>query len=345
MIVIITFIPAISPLTPWTSVLPLAFVLGVTALKEGYEDIQRWKADNTVNNLKYTVYRRNGTTTRRKSKDLKVGDLVQIESDQFLPADIVPLATALDDGICFIETAQLDGETNLKIFKAPPATNKTSRDDVINLKGNIAPEGPNHALYSWKATLTMEDGSVTPLNEDNLLLRGAKLKNTPWVLGIVIYTGSLTKLSLNQKLPPSKFSTIERRLNKCVIGIFSFKMSLVIVITICSGFFNTDESPNAFYLDFDGSATFQAIKDFFAYFALLSFMIPMSLMVTLEVVKVVQGKLMEWDKYMALDPTNTDETGMKPKTTNLNDELAMVRYIFSDKTGTKIGRASCRERV
>lgn len=134
-------------------------------------------------------------------------------------------------------------------------------------------------------------------------------------------------------------------------------MSLVIVITICSGFFNvnyyflffikcffihihfpwekkTDESPDAFYLDFDGSATFQAIKDFFAYFALLSFMIPMSLMVTLEVVKVVQGKFMEWDKYMALDPTNTDETGMKPKTTNLNDELAMVRYIFSDKTGT-----------
>lgn len=95
-----------------------------------------------------------------------------------------------------------------------------------------------------------------------------------------------------------------------------------------------NDSPNAFYLDFDGSPVFQAVKDFFAYFALLSFMIPMSLMVTLEVVKVMQGKFMEWDRKMAVDPDNVEETGMKTKTTNLNDELALVKYIFSDKTGT-----------
>ena len=93
-------------------------------------------------------------------------------------------------------------------------------------------------------------------------------------------------------------------------------------------------APDAWYLDADSSPAFQATKDFFAYFALLSFMIPMSLMVTLEVVKVVQGQLMEWDEQMALDPDNVKETGMKPKTTNLNDELALVKYIFSDKTGT-----------
>ena len=160
------------------------------------------------------------------------------------------------------------------------------------------------------------------------------MRNTEWVIGVVVYTGKITKLSLNQQLPPSKFSTVERRLNKCVIAIFSFKIFCVIVITIGSAFFNINDSPNAFYLDFSGSPAFQAVKDFFAYFALLSFMIPMSLMVTLEVVKVVQGKYMEWDRFMAVDPNNVEDTGMKTKTTNLNDELALVKYIFSDKTGT-----------
>jgi phospholipid-transporting ATPase len=99
--------------------------------------------------------------------------------------------------------------------------------------------------------------------------------------------------------------------------------------------FQSDEAPDAFYLDLAGeSATVQAIKDFFGYFALLSFMIPISLMVTLEVVKVFQGRYMEWDRFMALDPKNVAHTGMKPKTTNLNDELALVKYVFSDKTGT-----------
>jgi len=333
LIVIITFIPEISPLTPWTSVLPLSFVLGVTALKEAYEDIQRWKADNTVNNKKYQVMKTNGSVSKTRSKNLKAGDIIKIKCDQYLPADIVPLSTSLPDGVCFIETAQLDGETYLKSFKAPPATNKLSDEEILKLNGHIEVEAPGHDLYKWTGTLCLDSGDSI-LDEDNLLLRGAKLRNTEWVVGMVVYTGKLTKLSLNQQLPPSKFSTVERRLNKCVIAIFTFKLFCITVVAIASGFFHASGPGNAFYLQFESTYWFQAIKDFFSYFALLSFMIPMSLMVTLELVKVIQGKFMEWDRFLAGDPDNVEETGMKTKTTNLNDELALVRYIFSDKTGT-----------
>jgi phospholipid-transporting ATPase len=73
--------------------------------------------------------------------------------------------------------------------------------------------------------------------------------------------------------------------------------------------------------------------DFISYFILLSFLIPMSMMVTLEIVKVVQITWMQWDEEMMTDK-NDPESGMSAKTSNLNDELALVKYIFSDKTGT-----------
>ena len=50
-----------------------------------------------------------GSVSKTRSKNLKAGDMIKIKCDQYLPADIVPITTALPDGICYIETAQLDG--------------------------------------------------------------------------------------------------------------------------------------------------------------------------------------------------------------------------------------------
>eukprot|EP01095_Lingulamoeba_sp_RSL-Kostka_P008379 TRINITY_DN2784_c0_g1_i2.p1 TRINITY_DN2784_c0_g1~~TRINITY_DN2784_c0_g1_i2.p1 ORF type:complete len:909 (+),score=364.41 TRINITY_DN2784_c0_g1_i2:325-3051(+) len=208
-----------------------------------------------------------------------------------------------------------------------------SDEDILSCKGFVNAEPPSVHLYKF-AGFTKINGKDISLDEKNLLLRGAALRNTEYVIGIVLYTGKITKLSLNQKLPPSKFSTVERRLNKSVILIFCFNMCCVTVLTIGSAIFNSGEADDAYYLQIDTNWIFQAVRDFFSYFALLSFMIPMSLMVTLEVVKVMQGRFMEWDKEMATDPNNVANTGMNVKTTNLNDELALVKYVFSDKTGT-----------
>lgn len=334
-VVIITLIPAISPLNPLTSIAPLVFVLGVTALKEAYEDFLRYKADARVNGRKYTVYPAGGGERRKASRDLQVGDIVELKADETVPADIVPLCSALPSGSCYVETAQLDGETNLKEKLCPKALHDKGKDACVALRGTCSGELPNADLYSFSGSLTPEGEERVGLEKENLLLRGTQIRNTPWVLGLVLYTGVKSKLSLNQKQPPSKFSTVERRLNKCVIGIFCFKMFCLVVVTALTAGFHANDAQDAWYLDFEGeSAAFQTVKNFFSYFALLSFMIPMSLMVTLEVVKVFQGSFMEWDRKMAMDPKNVEETGCKAKTSNLNDELALVQYVFSDKTGT-----------
>eukprot|EP01112_Ceratiomyxa_fruticulosa_P002099 TRINITY_DN12231_c0_g1_i1.p1 TRINITY_DN12231_c0_g1~~TRINITY_DN12231_c0_g1_i1.p1 ORF type:complete len:1071 (+),score=237.34 TRINITY_DN12231_c0_g1_i1:405-3215(+) len=255
-----------------------------------------------------------------------------------------------------------------------------TEEDVINLRGEIECDIPHHDLYKFKGKLTLQtdQGTITvSLNEKQLMLRAAQLRNTPYLFGVVVYAGKDTKLSLNQKSPPSKFSTIERRLNRSVIGLFFFTISLCIIATILHYYFMLNDYAGSWYLwdkspYEEDSASVSSIKIFFSYFAFLSFLIPVSLMVTLEVVKVSQAQFMEWDEQMSaregqIFPTETSSTillgegdgaqtqggpsheqkgkekhaesdpgpkGMSAKTSNLNDELALVKYIFSDKTGT-----------
>ncbi|KAN0003647.1 hypothetical protein ACTFIZ_009801 [Dictyostelium cf. discoideum] len=379
-ICVITLIPQVSPLSPVTSLLPLIFVLVVTALKEAFEDYRRYKADKVSNYTQYQVYR-DGSFRLIKSKDICVGDFIRIDNDQAFPSDILVLSSNLEDGICYVETSQLDGETNLKLFKAAKETNSLTQEQLLDLNANIECELPNNNLYKFKGKFTLQnDNSTFSLSEKQLMLRGARLRNTHFIIGIVLYCGKDTKLSLNQKNPPSKFSTIETRLGRSVIGIFCFKVILVIIATVLSSLFEFNTARDSWYLqsDFD-SLGFTIVKNFVSYFAILSFLIPMSLMVTLEVVKVSQAKYMEWDVKMSykenkkyekqieqsqeeLKIKNQDKTTtttispngdielsnivakkekskilnkyMSVKNSNLNDELALIKYIFSDKTGT-----------
>ncbi|KYQ94389.1 transmembrane protein [Tieghemostelium lacteum] len=348
-ICIITLIPSISPLSPATSLIPLIFVLVVTAIKEGFEDFRRYQADSESNNREYLVW--DGTAfSKVKSKDIQVGDIIKILNHQPFPSDIIMFNTNLDDGICYVETSQLDGETNLKMFKANQETNTLAEDQLVQLKAQVECELPNNNLYKFKGKLMIGEQSYS-LSEKQLMLRGAKLRNTDWLIGVVVYCGKDTKLSLNQKNPPSKFSTVEKRLGRSVIGIFCFKLVLVLIGTTLGTIFHERTGKDSWYLwrhdgylESDGIGL-TIVKRFVSYFAILSFLIPMSLMVTLEVVKVSQAKFMEWDKFMSYKEKGTpiDETGatvqpvkkyMSVKNSNLNDELALVKYIFSDKTGT-----------
>eukprot|EP01132_Coremiostelium_polycephalum_P007601 gene7601-9346_t len=377
-ICIITLIPQVSPLNPVTSLLPLIFVLVVTAIKEGFEDFRRYQADKESNSRGYQVLV-DGQFKTIKSKDIKVGHIIKIKNNQSFPADIIVLSSSLEDGICYIETSQLDGETNLKLFKAISATSSLSEDQIPSIKAKVECELPNNNLYKFKGKLTLGSNDTHSLSEKQLMLRGAKLRNTHYIYGVVVYCGKDTKLSLNQKNPPSKFSTVEKRLGRAVIGIFLFKLVLVVIGTILGSIFNNDTEKDSWYLwrsssSEDDSLGLVIVKRFVSYFAILSFLIPMSLMVTLEVVKVSQAKFMEWDTQMSykekragmskssqqlesgiesdgcttpnsLQSSNSlsssgSKTGgsntkyMSVKNSNLNDELALVKYIFSDKTGT-----------
>lgn len=82
----------------------------------------------------------------------------------------------------------------------------------------------------------------------NFLARGTLLRNTDWVVAGVVYTGPDTKMSLNVRPPPNKFSSIDRRMNRVVIVLFSFMFSLIIGIVLASFFFEQASSPNKYDL-------------------------------------------------------------------------------------------------
>ncbi|MDP2437112.1 MAG: hypothetical protein Q8P67_15295 [archaeon] len=155
LIVILTAIPAISPISPWTSLLGLLFIIVVAGIREGYEDFLRHVADRSVNHREYESIPSTGLPTPVRSENLKVGHLILLHKDQETPADCVLLACSDPKGTAYIQTAQLDGETNLKVLSAPAATTGLTPDTARSLRGALTCEVPHHHLYQFFGTLRL----------------------------------------------------------------------------------------------------------------------------------------------------------------------------------------------
>eukprot|EP01133_Synstelium_polycarpum_P012152 gene12152-14219_t len=341
-VLIIQVVPQISPLLPLTSILPLSFVLIITAIKEALEDHGRYISDKKNNMEVYNVVRE-GQLVPVFSQDLKIGDIIRIANGQHFPADLVLLSSSHEEGICYVETSNLDGETNLKVRKALNETNiYQSLEQVSTLRGSIVYETPNERLYRFNGRLVLQDkeSTIHSLNHTMFLQRGSILKNTKHAFGVCVYTGVDTKLFLNQQPPPSKFSTVERLLNKLILYVFLFQITVCLLCAVASAFFEESTSRDMPYLGAIGfSLSNYGVRNFFTYFILFNTMIPISLWVTLEIVKVGQAKFMQWDLHMS--GTTYDEDGNNPidyscraKTSSLNEDLGRIQHVFSDKTGT-----------
>lgn len=339
---LLSFTP-MSPYSAISNVLPLVVVIGVTMAKEIIEDWQRKKQDIAVNNRKVKVYCDDGVFNDTKWRDLKVGAVVKVEKDEFFPADLILLSSSYDEAICYVETMNLDGETNLKLKQALDATSKLQEDsDFQNFRAMIRCEDPNANLYSFIGTLDLGQ-EHHPLSPQQLLLRDSKLRNTDYIFGVVIFTGQDTKVIQNSTAPPSKRSKIERRMDKIVYSLFAF---LVLLCTIGSIFFGISTSHDLdgefmtrWYLRPDDTtiyydpkrAVVAALLHFVTALMLYSYFIPISLYVSIEIVKVLQSIFINHDLHMYY------EEGDKPaqaRTSNLNEELGQVDTILSDKTGT-----------
>ncbi|KAK8858644.1 hypothetical protein IAR55_002873 [Kwoniella newhampshirensis] len=156
-------------------------------------------------------------------KKLEVGDIVLLRDNDQIPADVIVLSTSNADGQCFVETKNLDGETNLKIRRALKATSTiSSEEDLEHARFVVDSEGPHANLYAYNGVLRYtpadpygkgEDERAEAITINELLLRGCSLRNTKWVIGMVVYTGQDTKTMINGGETPSKRSKIEKETN------------------------------------------------------------------------------------------------------------------------------------
>lgn len=260
---------------------------------------------------------------------IRVGDMIYLKAGDRIPVDMVVLSTS-SDGLCYMETAPLDGETNLKQVKAVQATQGRSMRELAQMQGSVECETPHHRLYSFRGNLSISgESAMTALDEKNLLLMGSVLKNTEWIVGLCVYAGPETKMGLNLKTPPSKFSRLDVGLNTYVFFIFGINFFVCALSAGFSAWWSTGPAAQAQHLGFEFPMALGVLASFLSYFALLNYMIPLSLVVTLEVARFLQAKFMNWDRNMYHEGRHCIA-----KTSNLNDELALVEYIFSDKTGT-----------
>ena len=163
-------------------------------------------------------------------------DILRVENSSFFPADLILLASSEPQGMCYIETANLDGETNLKIRSALVCTSElTDPLDLAKMTGQVEAEQPNRHLYEFAGNIDLgnQQEAPTPVSATQLLLRGARLRNTAWVYGLVVYTGHESKLLMNSTKAPLKRSTVDIVTNYQIIFLFVIFLSLIRFISTC----------------------------------------------------------------------------------------------------------------
>ncbi|XP_031497378.1 putative phospholipid-transporting ATPase 9 [Nymphaea colorata] len=332
-----------SPYSAVSSVLPLLFVIGVTMLKEAVEDWRRFEQDIEVNNRKVKVHRGDGNFEYTEWKKLKVGDVVKVEKDDFFPADLLLLSSSYEDAICYVETTNLDGETNLKLKQALEVTSSLNGESSFTqFKAVIKCEDPNANLYSFVGSMYYEDEQY-PLSPLQILLRDSKLRNTDYIYGVVIFTGHDTKVIQNSTDPPSKRSKVERKMDKIVYFLFAMLVVISAIGSIFFGVWTHEDLRNGkmkrWYLRPDITTIYYdpkraaaaALFHFLTALMLYSYFIPISLYVSIEIVKVLQSVFINRDQKMYYEEYDKPAHA---RTSNLNEELGQVDTVLSDKTGT-----------
>ncbi|VDM30977.1 unnamed protein product [Hydatigera taeniaeformis] len=336
-------IPGVSPTGRFTTVVPLTFILCVSAVKEIIEDYARHSADKATNNSETCgkmllrlcsthIVLRNETWEGTLWKNVQVGDLVKLTSNSPIPADLVIIATSEPMSICYIETSNLDGETALKLRQGIQATSGLLTTEALKkARMRIECEQPTRCLEEFVGTLYDGNNTGYPLDGNQMLLRGATVKNTNWVFGAVVYTGKETKVMLNSTAAPLKRSSVDKHTNYYILVLFGLLTFLTIFMVIANVIWTKTVGENMWYLSgvelSVKSAGFMCITAFIIFHTI----IPISLQVTLEVVRFVQALFINWDLDMY--DAKTDTPAMA-RTSNLNEDLGQVKYMFSDKTGT-----------
>lgn len=263
-------------------------------------------------------------------KDVQVGDIVKIRENEWFPADVVVIATDSEDNEAFVETMALDGETNLKsrVPHEEIAKKLLLAAGLKSLRTLVAVEDPNVDLYNFEGHFSV-DGVRHALGPENVAYRGSILRNTTAVFGLVVFTGEETKIRMNNlKNPRTKSPKLQKNINYIVLFMVFVVISLLAFSTMAERLLYNTHLQRAWYLYSQDAGVAATLMGFIIMYNTL---IPLSLYVTMEIIKVMQLLFLQFDIDMYHVETNTPADA---KTATILEELGQVSYIFSDKTGT-----------
>ncbi len=329
-----------SPKNPVSMISTFSVVLIFTSVKELYEDLKRYCCDKEVNDKDTFIFNPDSNSYElRKWKNILPGDIIKINKNESVPADILLLKSSNPSALCFIDTMNLDGENNLKEKVCINFKKNSKVIDYSDFNGYLTCDYPNEILEKWDCSFFVKARPIL-CSIKNLLLKGSILKNTEFIEGIVIYTGHNTKIMKNAKKPPIKISNVLHLMNKLLISVFVFQLLICVSFSILYIFWieRNEEKINyllkygrQFHLEEKQGNLSNFVVSFFTFLIAYSHLIPISLYVTLEIVKIIQSVLIRNDVKM-IDPVSKKNSFAK--TSDLIEELGQIQFVFSDKTGT-----------
>jgi magnesium-transporting ATPase (P-type) len=232
--------------------------------------------------------------------------------------------------VAYIETSSLDGEKNLKTKQAKEQSMRHFEREAIEFWSIVKCEQPNPKINEFEGTMTITE--QIPLNAKQVLLCGATLRNTDWAIGVSVYTGVESKLRQNLKGRRFKRSQIEHKVNRNIAVILVVQSCLCLVAAVMGGVWVSKSYDEHWYLgEPEYSASVSGLLLYCTYFLLLNTMIPISLIISLEMIKLAQAFFMINDLGMYSELRNRP---CKVSDSTLNEELGQIQHIFTDKTGT-----------
>lgn len=344
----------------YSTFLTLAAMMLASAIMAAMDDYRRHVADNQMNCRDAHVVRQGSASVTAELipwSAVSVGDVLVVKSEEEFPADMVPLVTSGVEGTCYVSTANLDGETNLKLKTCAASTYSalsdtttggsqpgTRRDDqpllersvsrLSEIAGSIKAEAPQRSIHTFSGSIRLREGDEQTLDARHLLLRGTVLRNTAWCLGVVVYTGIDTRVVMNSRKSPMKIANLEHVINTSMVVTLLAQALMALISDI---FFNVWISTyrGYWYLYPSGTGSEillpEPIGFWITFFILYSNLMPISLYATIECCNAVQAHYIKQDLEMYC--SEFDCSAMV-RSTNLCQELGQVEYIFSDKTGT-----------
>ncbi|XP_056664495.1 phospholipid-transporting ATPase VA [Monodelphis domestica] len=340
LIALFNFVPVLNAFQPELALAPVLFILAVTAIKDLWEDYSRHRSDHEINHMDCLVYCRDEKKyVNRYWKEVRVGDFVQLRCNEIIPADILLLSSSDPDGLCHIETANLDGETNLKQRQVVREFLELDAEfNPMKFTSVIECEKPNNDLSRFRGYIIHENGKKAALYKENLLLRGCTIRNTEEITGIVIYAGHETKALLNNSGPRYKRSKLERQMNMDVLWCVLILIVMCLLSAIGHGLwvwqYGERKKPLFDVPESDGSylsPVLAAVYLFLTMIIVLQVLIPISLYVSIEIVKICQVFFIHQDKELYDEETDSK---LQCRALNITEDLGQIQYIFSDKTGT-----------